>query len=580
MKLSKFFFKTTKESRSEASLISHDLMLRSCMIQQNAAGLYSFLPLGLICLQKVVNIIQEEMNEAGALEILMPFVQPANLWEQSGRWHEYGKELLRFEDRHSNSFCLSPTAEEMVCDVFAQNISSYKNLPLNIYQINTKFRDEIRPRFGVMRAREFLMKDAYSFHLTKECLHQEYLNMKQTYCNILDRLQLSYKCVQADSGTIGGNTSEEFQIIADSGENTIAFCPHGDYAANIEEAAVINKNPKTETKKIALIKTATPKAKTIEDVCEFLNITPDTTLKVLILKATTFDADEHYVAAALLGCHNLNDIKLKKALKLDNIKDLDFATDKEIAALDLIQGSIGPLAVAKVHAAGKLHFIADKSAELCVNLTAGADERDYHIQNFNWDNLDTKPAFFDIRNIEENDLSPDGKGRIMITKGIEVGHIFQLGKKYSEKANINIQNEKGEKVIPLMGCYGVGVSRIIAAAIEQNHDATGIIWNNAMAPFLVIITPIGYNKNEQVAAAADKLYNYFKKMAIDVLLDDRGLSAGVMFKDADLIGIPNRITISPKTLETNSIEFKKRAEKDYQAMQINNLEEITCLINS
>ncbi len=553
MRTSEFLLATLKENPSDAEVISHQLMLRAGMIRKLAAGLYTWLPMGLRILRKVEHIVRDEMNKAGALEVLMPAVQPAELWQESQRWDMYGPELLRLKDRHDREFCFGPTHEEVITELFRREVRSYKQLPINFYQIQTKFRDEIRPRFGVMRAREFIMKDAYSFHIDQASLQQTYDRMHQAYCNIFDRLRLDYRPVLADTGSIGGNASHEFHVLAESGEDAIAFSTESDYAANVELAEAVAVGGPRKEPAAALTTVDTPNQHTIEEVSAFLKLPASSTLKTLIVKAS--DACEHDVIALVLrGDHELNAIK---AGKLEQVATpFRFATDEEIqAATGCKPGSIGPVGLS-------IPVIADHSAALVSDFVCGANVDGKHLTGVNWGRDLPEPLTADIRNVVEGEPSPDGKGTLQIKRGIEVGHIFQLGQKYSQSMNATVLDEAGKAIVPTMGCYGIGVTRVVAAAIEQNHDERGIIWNEAIAPFHVVLVPINMHKSQRLREAVDSLYQELLDAGFEVLLDDRKERPGVMFADMELIGIPHRVVFSEKGLDSGSLEYRGRRDTE------------------
>ncbi len=557
---------TLKETPADAEIVSHQLMLRAGLIRKLASGLYTWLPMGLRILHKVENIIREEMDKAGALEVSMPVVQAADLWQESGRWDAMGPELLRFVDRHGRDFCLGPTHEEVITDIVRNEISSYKQLPLNLYQIQSKFRDERRPRFGIMRAREFLMKDAYSFHIDQDCLEQGYEAMFQTYTNIFNRLGLVFRSVLADAGSIGGNRSHEFHVLAESGEDQIVFSDQSDYAANIEMAEAVpanNSNPEAQ-QKIATI--ATPQQHTIKEVSTFLNISSKQVVKTLIVYANTKPDDQSsapgLVALVLRGDHTLNEIK---AAKIDLVASpLQFASDEEIVEIiGCKPGSLGPVGLS-------IPVISDRSAAILADFVCGANKDGQHLSGVNWQTDCQHQAVEDLRNVEEGDPSPDGKGKLAIKRGIEVGHIFQLGTKYSQAMNAQVLNEQGKSITMTMGCYGIGVSRIVAASIEQNYDQNGIIWPDAIAPFHIVIIPLNAHKSEQVRQQSDALWQQLKDLGFDVLLDDRDKKTrpGVKFADMDLIGIPHRLVISDRGLEKNVVEYKNRRDGEIRDLAI------------
>ena len=549
MKSSDSLISTVKEAPNDAQIISHQLMIRAGLISKLASGIYSYLPLGLKVVQKVEKIIREEMNKSKALELLMPVAQPAEIWQESKRWEEYGPELLRFKDRHDRDFCLGPTHEEVITNIAKQYLRSYKQLPINFYQIQTKFRDEIRPRFGVMRSREFIMKDAYSFHIDEKSLGETYQIMHQTYCNIFDRIGFNYRAVLADSGAIGGESSHEFHVLADSGEDAICFSDKSDYAANIERAETLPQGkPKPAKQTLELVKT--PGVKTINDVCNLLKIKPTNSIKTLIVEGD----DDNLVALVLRGDHELNEVK---ASKIQGVKQpLQMAEEEKVQQrLGCSFGSIGVVNL-------DIPIIADYAAACLSDFVCGANENDKHFVGVNWNRDTSKVTSSDLRNIVTGDPSPDGKGKLEIKRGIEVGHIFQLGTKYSDSMNANVIGEDGRAVNMNMGCYGIGVTRIVAASIEQNHDDKGIIFPEAIAPFHLIIVPINYNKSSRVKALADKLYNDCLEQGIEVLLDDRKERAGVMFADSELLGIPHRLVISDTHADNGKIEYKSRKESD------------------
>jgi len=551
MRVSKFPLNTLKEVPSDAEVVSHQLMLRTGMIRKLGAGLYTWLPLGLRILRKAEAIVREEMNLAGGLEVLMPSVQPAELWQESGRWEQYGPELLRMHDRHNREFCYGPTHEEVITDLVRKQVRSYKELPLNLYQIQTKFRDEIRPRFGIMRSREFIMKDAYSFHETQDCLEQTYHDMYQAYSQIFNRMGLEFRAVDADTGSIGGNASHEFHVLAESGEDAIAYCETSDYAANVELAPLLPVEEKPLSAQAAdMSEVSTPDAKTIEQVSASLNLTAAQCVKTLLVKAE----DGGLIALLLRGDHELNSLK---AEKLDGVlAPLTFAEEAEIKTLiGCPPGFIGPLAI-------NCPVLADYSLIQQEDFVCGANKEGFHLINVNWTRDLPRPTFADLRNIEVGDPSPDGQGTIKIRRGIEVGHIFQLGKKYSERLNATILDQNGKKTVVTMGCYGIGVSRVVAATIEQNFDGRGICWPPALAPFQVSIVPINMDKSDKVRSFCEQLYSDLLTQGIEVLLDDRKARPGIMFADHDLIGIPHRVVISERNLEKGMLEYKGRTDEE------------------
>ena len=546
MKASQFFISTLKEAPAEAELASHRLMLRAGLIRRISSGLYSWLPMGLRVVRKVENIVREEMNKAGAVELLMPMVQPAELWQESGRWEFYGKELLRLQDRHNRDFCLGPTHEEIISEIARNEIKSYRQLPINFYQIQTKFRDEIRPRFGVMRSREFVMKDAYSFHLDLPSLQETYAKMYDAYCNIFNRLGLKFRPVAADTGSIGGTGSHEFQVLAESGEDVIAYCETSNYAANIELAETLPLTGERATPTQDLQKIATPNVKTIDELVAFLNVPIEKTLKSVVLQGE----DGKPVLLLLRGDHELNEVK---AEKLNGVKSpLSFAGADEIRqAFGADGGSLGAVGFT-----GKIY--ADYAVEKAADWVTGANDNGYHYTGFNFGRDCVEPEFVDMRNVVENDASPDGKGSLKLVRGIEVGHIFQLRQKYSQAMNVAVSDKDGQLTTVEMGCYGIGITRIVAAAIEQNNDDKGIIWTNAMAPFTAVIVPMNYHKSETVKAAADKLYADLTHAGVEVLLDDRDERAGVLLADSELLGIPHRIVVGDRGLKDGVVEYQKR----------------------
>ncbi|TEA27424.1 proline--tRNA ligase [Candidatus Schmidhempelia bombi] len=569
MRTSQYLLSTLKETPADAEVISHQLMLRAGLIRKLASGLYTWLPTGLRVLQKVEHIVREEMNNAGALEILMPVVQPADIWQESGRWEQYGPELLRFNDRGNRDFVLGPTHEEVVTDLVRNELSSYKQLPINVYQIQTKFRDEVRPRFGVMRAREFVMKDAYSFHLTRESLQQTYDDMYQAYSKIFTRIGLDFRAVQADTGSIGGSSSHEFQVLAESGEDDIVFSTESDYAANIELAEAIAPLMARQAPQQEMVLVDTPNAKTINELVEQHQLPIEKTVKTLIVKAAE-NSGHQLVALLIRGDHNLNEIK---AEKLDLIASpLEFATEEQIrAAIGAGPGSLGPVNLS-------LPIVADRAVAVMSDFGAGANIDGKHYFNINWERDLALPSIVaDIRNVVEGDPSPDGKGTLQIKRGIEVGHIFQLGTKYSQAMKATVQGEDGKNHVMEMGCYGIGVSRIVAASIEQNHDESGIIWPEAIAPFKVVIIPMNMHKSPRVQETAEKIYSELKAAGIDVLFDDRKERPGVMFADAELIGIPHMVVIGERNLDNKQIEYKYRTNKDKEMISSDDI--VTLLID-
>lgn len=563
MRASQVLIATLKETPSDAEVISHQLMLRAGLIRKLASGLYTWLPLGLKILRKVEAVVREEMDRSGAQELLMPVVQPADLWQESGRWEQYGAELLRINDRHQREFCLGPTHEEVITDLIRNEISSYKQLPANFYQIQTKFRDEVRPRFGIMRAREFLMKDAYSFHTSQESLADTYEQMYQAYSNIFSRLGLEFRAVLADTGSIGGEASHEFHVLAGSGEDDIAFSSASDFAANVELAEALAPEVSGQATKI-LKKVATPGQHSIEAVAQALAVEPKNIIKTLIVEGEADnEATPPLIALVLRGDHELNELK---AEKLPGVASpLAFASDTQIqASLGCKPGSIGPQSLS-------LKTYVDRSAAVMVDFVCGANEDGFHLTGANWERDISLGEVADLRNVVAGDPSPCGQGQIEIKRGIEVGHIFQLGTKYSEALKASVQGENGQNQTLIMGCYGIGVSRIVAAAIEQNHDDNGIIWPAALAPFQVVIIPLNMNKSAAVKQAAEDLYKQLSAQNIDVLLDDRDGRPGVKFADMDLLGIPHRVVIGDRGLKEGQVEYKHRAESENQDIALSDI---------
>lgn len=563
MRSSQILIATLKENPADAEVVSHQLLLRAGMIRRLASGLYSWLPMGLRVLRKVETIVREEMNRSGAQEVLMPVVQPADLWQESGRWQKYGPELLRIKDRHDRDFCLGPTHEEVITDLVRNELASYKQLPVNFYQIQTKFRDEVRPRFGLMRGREFTMKDAYSFHDSQASLQETYDTMFDAYNRIFSRLGLDFRAVVADTGSIGGSASHEFHVLASSGEDAIAFSDTSNYAANIEMAEALADKEQADAATQELTKVATPHQHSIEDVCSFLAVEAKQVLKTLIVLGEAEEGQEApLVALVLRGDHELNAIKAEKIEGIAN--PLCFASEEQITAqLPCSAGSIGPnLAI---------RTLVDRSAAVVSDAVCGANEDGFHFTGFNWERDAKIQEIADLRNIVTGDKSPDGQGTIDIKRGIEVGHIFQLGKVYSEALNASYLDANGKSQIMTMGCYGIGVSRVVAAAIEQNHDDKGIIWPTSIAPFQVVVVPINYQKSEAVQAASDKLYQQLLDLGVDVLLDDRNERPGVKFADSDLIGIPHRFVIGDKTLQNNEVEYKARHDEQATMLSLDAL---------
>ena len=562
MRTSRFLLATLKETPADAEVISHQLMLRAGMIRRVASGIYTWLPLGLRVLRKVENIVREEMNIAGAQEVSMPVVQPAELWEESGRWEQYGPELLRLHDRHQRAFCLGPTHEEIITLIARNEIRSYKELPANFYQIQTKFRDEVRPRFGVMRSREFIMKDAYSFNLTRESLQETYNEMRDAYIRIFDRIGFDYRLVSADSGSIGGDSSHEFHVLADSGEDDIAFSTGSDYAANVEMAEAIPDINERAAPTEELTLKDTPDTRTIQALVEKYNLPIKKTIKTLIVKAAE-NSESELLALLIRGDRSLNEIKAAKHEKV--AEPLEFANEDEVRnAIGAGPGSLGIINM-------PLPIIADSEVALMSDFGAGANIDDQHYFGINWGRDAAEPEIADLRNVVEGDASPDGRGTLEIKRGIEVGHIFQLGTKYSKAMGANVLDEQGKARTLEMGCYGIGITRIVAAAIEQNHDDRGIIWPDSIAPFQVAIVAIGYIKSDSVKKHADALYQSLSAAGIDVLLDDRKERPGVMFADMELIGIPHRLTVGDRALERGVIEYANRTSGEKQDLEIDSV---------
>jgi prolyl-tRNA synthetase len=548
MRLSQYPINTMKETPAEAEVISHQLMLRAGLIRRLAAGLYSWLPMGLRVLRKVERIVREEMNRAGALELVMPVVQPAELWHESGRWSEYGPELLRFKDRHERDFLAGPTHEEVITDIARRELQSYRQLPVTFYQIQTKFRDEVRPRFGVMRAREFIMKDAYSFHLDEESLRAGYRAMYDAYTRIFTRTGLTFRAVRADSGAIGGNVSQEFHVLAASGEDAIAFSDGDDYAANLEAAASVPPSAPRPAPREALRKVATPGARTIEELARLLQVAPARCVKTLIVEGRDGEA----VALVVRGDHELNAVKAQKLAGVASPLRLASA-ERVFKATGTEPGYVGVTGL-------KCRVYADYAALALADFVSGANERDSHLTGVNWERDAPGALAADLRNVVDGDPSPTGKGHLKIARGIEVGHIFQLGKKYSEPMKAVVLDEGGRETVLYMGCYGIGVTRIPAAAIEQNHDERGIIWPAPIAPFQVVLVPINLQKSARVREVAERLYAEFTAAGIEVLYDDRDARPGVKFADAELLGIPHRLVVAERGLDAGKLEYRHRRE--------------------
>lgn len=560
MRTSQFMLATLRETPNDAEVVSHQLMLRAGMIRKLASGLYTWLPLGLRVLRKVEAIVREEMNRAGGQEVLMPAVQPAELWQESGRWEVMGDEMLRLKDRHERDFCFGPTHEEVITDLIRGEIRSYKQLPATFYQVQTKFRDERRPRFGVMRAREFLMKDAYSFHVDDASLQQTYEVMYETYSRIFSRLGLEFRAVLADTGAIGGSASHEFHVLADSGEDAIAFSTGSDYAANVELAEALAPTGERAAPSAAMSTVETPNAHSIEEVCAFLQIDAVTTVKTLLVQG----AEEGSVVALVLrGDHELNEIKLAKIAAVAS--PLTFATAEQVKAVAGCEpGSVGPLGLS-------IPVIVDRAAAHVADFVCGANENGKHLRGVNWGRDLPEPTTADLRNVVEGDASPCGQGTLQIKRGIEVGHIFQLGRKYSEAMKAMVQDEGGKAAVMTMGCYGIGVSRVVASAIEQNNDERGIIWPEAIAPFQIALLPLNAHKSQRLREAAESLYEELQAAGFEVLMDDRRERPGVMFADMELMGIPHRIVFSEKGLDKGEVEYKGRRDAENQYIAVDQI---------
>ncbi|KAF3977104.1 MAG: proline--tRNA ligase [Methylococcales symbiont of Iophon sp. n. MRB-2018] len=560
MRTSQFPLSTVKEIPADAEISSHKLMIRAGLIRKLAAGLYTWLPLGLRVLRKVEKITRAEMEKAGALEVLMPVLQPAELWQETGRWEQYGPELARLKDRHDRDFCLGPTHEEIITDLARNELKSYKQLPINYYQIQTKVRDEIRPRFGIMRSREFIMKDAYSFHLDQKSLQATYDVMYQAYSNIFNQLGLKFCAVIADSGSIGGAISHEFHVLADSGEDAIAFSTESDYAANIQKTEAIMPSASRSSAIAELTLVDTAKQHSIEEVSQFFNIKAQQCLKTLIVKGE----NDQLIALLLRGDHELNELKAEKLEAV--LSPLEFASDEQIlASCQCKPGSIGPIGL-------NITVIVDRSASLLSDFVCGANQNEKHYTGVNWGkDLPLPQQIEDIRMVVEGDPSPDGKGLITLARGIEVGHIFQLGDKYSKAMKACVINEAGKNQTMIMGCYGIGISRIVAAAIEQSHDDKGIIWSANLAPFQIALCPMNMHKSERLKVAVDSLYQQLLNAGFEVLLDDRKVRAGFMFSDMELIGIPHRLVLGERSLDAGTIEYKARTDKDSEDIALNGI---------
>jgi len=565
MRTSKYLLSTLKETPNDAEIVSHQLMLRAGMIRKLASGLYTWLPTGLRVLRKVENIVREEMNNAGAVETLMPVVQPSELWQETGRWDKFGPELLRMSDRHNRPFVLGPTHEEVITDMVRNEVKSYKQLPLNLYQIQTKFRDEVRPRFGVMRSREFIMKDAYSFHLDKASLEATYQDMHTAYCNIFNRMGLGFRPVLADSGSIGGSGSQEFHVLAESGEDLIAFSTESDYAANIEKAEAVIPDETRAAPTLEMTLVDTPNAKTIAELVEQFELPIEKTVKTLYVKTSDI-VDSPIIALLIRGDHELNEVKA------ENLPQI--ATPFELASEDEIReligagpGSLGPVNL-------DLPFIVDRSVTVMSDFAAGANIDDKHYFGINWERDVKYSQVEDLRNVVEGDPSPCGKGTLLLKRGIEVGHIFQLGTNYSESMKATVLGPDGKSTVMEMGCYGIGCTRVVAAAIEQNNDKYGIVWPDSIAPFEVAIVPMNMHKSERVQQAAEKLYEELKALGVDVLFDDRKERPGVMFSDMELIGIPHTIIIGDRSIDAGNFEYKNRRTGEKEPIEINRVIEL------
>ena len=566
MKASQTFLATLKEAPADAEVVSHQLMVRAGLIRKLSAGIYNYLPLGLKVIRKVENIIREEMNRAGAIELLMPIVQPAELWQETGRWEKMGPELLRIKDRHERDFLIQPTSEEVITDLARTEIKSYKQLPVNFYQIQTKFRDERRPRFGIMRGREFSMKDAYSFDRDVEGLKRSYALMFDAYVRIFQRMGLRFRAVAADNGAIGGSGSQEFHVIADTGEDAIVYCPNSDYAANLEAAESLALIAKRAVPKETIQKVSTPEQKRCEDVAQFLKIPLTQTVKSLVLAVDQDSGPAKLFMLLLRGDHELNEIKVNKVPGLAAFR---FASDEEIkTACHSPVGYLGPVGLSPA-----IQVLADRTVGNMCDFVCGANEASYHLTGVNWGRDLPEPVVADIRNAVVGDPSPDGKGALEICRGIEVGHVFQLGTRYSEAMKCTYLDENGKSQPMVMGCYGIGVTRLLGAAIEQGHDEKGILWPISMAPFELVICPVGYDKSEMVRQVADELYHQLENAGIDVVLDDRGERPGAMFADWELIGVPYRLVIGERSLKEGNVEFQGRGESTAQLVPVNEITE-------
>ena len=566
MKASQTFLATLKEAPADAEVVSHQLMVRAGLIRKLSAGIYNYLPLGLKVIRKVENIIREEMNLAGVIELLMPIVQPAELWQETGRWEKMGPELLRIKDRHERDFLIQPTSEEVITDLARTEIKSYKQLPVNFYQIQTKFRDERRPRFGIMRGREFSMKDAYSFDRDVEGLKRSYALMFDAYVRIFKRMGLTFRAVTADNGAIGGSGSQEFHVIADTGEDAIVYCPNSDYAANLEAAESLALIAKRAAPKETMQKVSTPEHKRCEDVAQFLKIPLTQTVKSLVLAVDQDSGPAKLFMLLLRGDHELNEIKVNKVPGLAAFR---FASDEEIkTACHSPVGYLGPVSLSPL-----IQVVADRTVANMCDFVCGANEASYHLSGVNWGRDLPEPVVADIRNAVAGDPSPDGKGALEICRGIEVGHVFQLGTRYSEAMKCTYLDENGKSQPMVMGCYGIGVTRLLGAAIEQGHDEKGILWPISMAPFELVICPVGYDKSEMVRQAADELHHQLQNAGIDLVLDDRGERPGAMFADWELIGVPYRLVIGERSLKEGNVEFQGRGESTAQLVPVNEITE-------
>jgi len=574
MKASQTFLATLKEAPADAEVVSHQLMVRAGLIRKLSAGIYNYLPLGLKVIRKVENIIREEMNRAGAIELLMPIVQPAELWQETGRWEKMGPELLRIKDRHERDFLIQPTSEEVITDLARTEIKSYKQLPINFYQIQTKFRDERRPRFGIMRGREFSMKDAYSFDRDHDGLKRSYALMFDAYVRIFKRMGLTFRAVTADNGAIGGSGSQEFHVIADTGEDAIVYCPNSDYAANLEAAESLSLVTKRDAPKEVMKKVSTPEQKRCEDVARFLKISLTQTIKSLVLAVDQEHGPATFFMLLLRGDHELNEIK---ASKVPGLTAFRFASDEEVkAACHSPVGYLGPVGLSS-----NVQIVADRTVANMSDFVCGANEAGYHLTGVNWGRDLPEPIIADIRNAVAGDPSPDGKGVVDICRGIEVGHVFQLGTRYSEAMKCTYLDENGKSQPMVMGCYGIGVTRLLGAAIEQGHDEKGILWPISMAPFELVICPVGYDKSKLVRQAADDLHQQLQNAGIDVVLDDRGERPGAMFADWELIGATYRVVIGERSLKEGNVEFQGRRESTAQLVPVNEItEKVVAIIRS